>query len=187
MVQEKPSIAWIILSKTIGIILFLVVLAIITLLAGHVNAPLFSAIVGFLWLNAGLLVFIAVMFLIAEVFSAFAFPLNLPAPFFSATASIFLVAFLFRIFRFVDELYNLDVFRVLEFVEPLVYPFLFLGVLIFGYIDIFSRLSGDRSDEGRRQPERAPAEGKTWEEIGREFRGAIYDAIHRVREEINRR
>ncbi len=187
MVQERPSIAWIILSRTVGIVLFLVVLALLTVFAAYVNVPLFGVIVGFLWLNAGLLVFIAVLFLIAEVFSAFTFPLNLPAPFFSATASIFLVALLFRIFRFVDELYNLDIFQVLEFIEPLIYPFLFLGVLIFGYIEIFSRLTGERSEEERMQPARTPTEGKTWDEIGREFRDAIYDAVHRAREEINRR
>ncbi|HZD43703.1 MAG TPA: hypothetical protein VE134_06550, partial [Methanomicrobiales archaeon] len=147
-------------------------------------------IVGFISKNTGLIVFIALLFLISDLFTAFAFPLNLPAPFFTATAGIFLVALLFQIFRFVGNLYSLSLFGTLDFVEPIIYPLLFLAILIAGYLQILHQLT--REEDHQREREGIPAMDKrigekTWDDIGMEFRQMVYDILHRIREDVNRR
>jgi hypothetical protein len=182
-----------VVSRTFGIILFLVLLVVLLLLVPAIDNQTFTRFVEFLLDNAGLIVFLSLLFMIGEIFTTFIFPLNLPAPLFNAIGSVFLITFLFRIFAFVEELYGLGIFAALSLIELVVYPLVFILVLIAGYFEIFSGLAR-HDDRGERSPENrsttVPSDrsgGKTWDEIGNEFRQMVYDIIHRFREEINRK
>ena len=82
-------------------------------------------------------------------------------------------------------------------VPSFIVPFVFLVVLISGYYVIFRQLSEQPEKEGeeisgtlmvhgeRYDPAAQPlSDARSWEEIGEEFRGMIYDIFHRIREDI---
>ena len=205
--RSDRSVIWVIVSGLVGIILFLVLLAVLRYLSPIISNDFFSGIVDLLFANAGLVILFSVMFMIADVFMTFLFPLNLPAPFFSAVGGVFVVVFIFRIIGFLDSFYNLGVFPGLHLAEFILYPLVFILVLIAGYISIFSGLH----EKWKRERVKAGAEGenpvcgdktagpcdagttrgtageKTWDDVGTEFRQMLYDAFHKMREELNRK
>lgn len=191
MTRAPRSIPWIIASRLLGIVIFLVVLAIARVAAATSGNGLFHTLVDFLYVNMALIIFIGILFLVAECFGVLLFPLNLPAPLFNALASIFLVSFIIRLLELVNGYYGLEIASVLDVLEVLLYPLLFILVLVVGYYEIFSNIGRDerKPEEPPSQvqpPSSGPAE-KSWEDIGNEIRQVIFDLVHRFREEINRR
>lgn len=95
-------------------------------------------------------------------------------------------------FGYLDQIYAIGFFPGFSMFVPLLYLILFILVLVAGYVRIFSRLP-----QSERIPDENPAVStekqsgkktwKTWEDVGVEFRGMLYDAFHRMREEINRK
>ncbi|MCK4476848.1 MAG: hypothetical protein KAU16_08990, partial [Methanophagales archaeon] len=109
--------------------------------------PLFHQVVQFLNKNIVLLIVMFVIFLIGEVFNALIFPLNLPAPLFDAIGSVFLVAFIFRIFAFLDAFTKENIFQIFTRLSFLIYLLVFIIVLLGGYSWLFARLfETDKSD-----------------------------------------
>jgi hypothetical protein len=186
--RGKKSLIGIIISRVIGICIFLILLWVALVLRSYIGSPLYHSIVNFFWENVELLIFLAILFLVAELFGALDFPLNLPAPLFNGIASIFLIAFLFMVFLLVNRLYNLNISSQLHLIEILMYPLVFIIIVIVGYAKIFASLGSEAAGSGERPaPEEAPSQqGKSWEEIGSEFRGAIYDLLHKIREELRK-
>jgi len=138
--RRKESVAEVLVSRIIGLIIFLIVLGILNILAGaYVQTPIFLQIVAFLNANLGLLILITAIFLIGDLFGALAFPLNLPGPIFGAVGAVFLVMFLFRLFSLVGEITGVEVFALFEKTLALpVYMLVFIVVLIGGYIALFA-------------------------------------------------
>jgi len=138
--RRKESVAEVLVSRVIGIVVFLIVLGILNILAGaYVQAPIFLQVVGFLNANLGLLILVSVIFLIGDLFGALPFPLNLPGPIFCAFGAVLLVIFIVRLFLLVGEIAGVGFFSVLEGALSLpVYLLVFIVVLIAGYIGLFT-------------------------------------------------
>jgi small-conductance mechanosensitive channel len=181
----------------IGIISFLLVVVPANILTYYVANPVYHSGVNFVNGNFWLLVLIAVILLVADLFGAFPFPLNLPAPIIKAIGSVFCIAFILRVFQWVDTVTAMNLYPAFWFVSFLVVPLVFLIVLATGYFEIMRRvwkqpnLDGDIGvnvvqQESFEDSEHLLSEVKSWEEIGTEFRMMLYDIIHRFREEIKK-
>jgi hypothetical protein len=139
--RRKESVVEILFSRIIGIVIFLILLGILNLLAGtYIHNPIFLQIVVFLNDNVGLLILITVLLLSGDLFSALAFPLNLPGPVFNAVGALFIVTFIIRLFLLVDDITGIGVFSILASLAFIIYPLVFIIALISGYVTIFTRL-----------------------------------------------
>jgi len=173
--------------RLFGLVFFLIFLYIANNLAFFTENPLNYQIIQFLNNNIGLIIVMSIIFLFGEVFNALIFPFNLPAPLFNASASVLLVTFLFRIFALIDILLDEQIFIFFNRLAFLVYPLVFVIVLIGGYIAILVKLS--RTDESESGPEHKEKTGEklTWEDVGDEFRQTICDLLTLMRQSINKK
>lgn len=134
------SIPGIIALRIFGLLLFLFLLYIANNLSFFTDNPLNYQIILFLNSHVWLLVLITFAFLIGEIFNALIFPLNLPAPLFNAVGAVLLVGFLIRIFALFDILLYINIFHIFDTLSFIIYPFVFIIVLIGGYILILQNL-----------------------------------------------
>ena len=194
---RNRSLGWVFVSRMIGIICFLIVVVLANILTYYVANPVYHSGVNFINGNFWLLLLIAVILLVADLFGAFPFPLNLPAPVIRAIGSVFCIAFILRVFQWVDAVTAMNLYPAFWFVSFLVVPLVFLIVLATGYFKIMRRLwrqpnlDGDTGvnvvqQESFEDSEYLLSDVKSWEEIGAEFRMMLYDIIHRFREEIKK-
>ncbi len=195
---RNRSVGWVFVSRMIGIICFLIVVVLANILTYYVANPVYHSGVNFLNENFWLLLLIAAILLVADVFGAFPFPLNLPAPIIKAIGSVFCIAFILRIFQWVDMIAATNLYTGFWLVSFLVVPLVFLIVLATGYFEIMRRLwwqpklDNDTSAdivhlEPPEEPVQPLSDAKSWEEIGAEFRLMLYDIIHRFRQEIKKK
>jgi len=194
---RNRSLGWVFVSRMIGIICFLIVVVLANILTYYVANPVYHSGVNFINGNFWLLLLIAVILLVADLFGAFPFPLNLPAPVIRAIGSVFCIAFILRVFQWVDAVTAMNLYPAFWLVSFLVVPLVFLIVLATGYFKIMRRLwrqpnlDGDTGvnvvqQESFEDSEYLLSDVKSWEEIGAEFRMMLYDIIHRFREEIKK-
>jgi hypothetical protein len=194
---RNRSVGWVFVSRMIGIICFLIVVVLANILTYCVANSVYHSGVDFMNKNFWLLILIAVILLVADLFGAFPFPLNLPAPIIRAIGSVFCIAFILRVFQWVDTVALTDLYPAFWLVSFLVVPLVFLIVLATGYFEIMRRLwwqphlDADTSGnivrlEAVEDSENLVSDVKSWEEIGAEFRMMLYDIIHRFREEIKK-
>jgi magnesium-transporting ATPase (P-type) len=188
--KKQRSVEWILISGILGIIIFLIFMAVLTYYSLSIENPMLRGIIQLLTDNISLIIILSILFMIADIFHTFSFPMNLPGPLFSATASIFLIAFLFNIIAYFHQTFEWPIFPSLQIVEFLAYPLIFVIVLLAGYMSVFSQLKEDAEEEREKVPAgpgAPPAGKKTWEDIGEEFRHMMYDILHRCRDEIQRK
>jgi hypothetical protein len=182
----------------IGIICFLIFVVLANILTYYVASPVYHSGVNFINGNFWLLLLIMVIMLVADVFGAFPFPLNLPAPIIRAFGSVFCIAFILSVFQWVDQYFGTNLYQFFWVLAFLVVPLVFLIVLATGYFDIMRRLWWQPildADSGAKVVHMEPLEetggpvsdAKSWEEIGAEFRMMLYDIIHRFRQEIKKK
>ena len=132
-----------------------------------------------------LLIVIALLLMTGAIFDRFDFPLNLPAPLFHALASVFLVIFIFDVFKFLNDITGADIYQNLEILRILLSILIFLIVFTGGYFKIFGDLlRTGRERELRGETPGASTDFKTWNDIGNEFRQLVFDVIQRMRDEI---
>ena len=183
------SIPIIVLQRLFGLILFLVLLYVANHLAFFTENPLNYQIIQFLNNNIWIIIVMSITFLFGEVFNALIFPFNLPAPLFNASASVLLVAFLFRIFSLIDIILDEQILLIFNRIAFIVYPLVFMMVLIGGYIAILVKLSKtDESEslQGKKYKEKT-REKLTWENVGDEFKQTIFDLLTLMRQSINKK
>jgi len=149
------SIPGIIALRIFGLLLFLFLLYIANNLSFFTDNPLNYQIILFLNSHVWLLVLITFAFLIGEIFNALIFPLNLPAPLFNAVEAVLLVVFLIRIFALFDILLDINIFHIFDTLLFIIYPFVFIIVLIGGYILILQNLV--RTDQSPKKRNKNPA------------------------------
>jgi len=182
----------------IGIICFLIVVVLANILIYYVTSPMYRSGVSFINDNFWLLLLIAVILMIADLFGALPFPLNLPAPIIKATGSVFCIAFFLRVLQWVDLTGGTNLYQAFWLVSFLIIPFVFLVVLASGYFEILRRLWWQPKPDGFTQvesvhqefvsnPDKMISDAKSWEDIGSEFRLVLYDIIHRFRQEIKKK
>ena len=180
----------------IGIISFLIIVVLANILTFYVANDVFQSAVGLLNDNFWLLLIIGIIMFVADIFIAFPFPLDLPAPIIRAIGSVFIIAFILRIFEWVDKVTGSNLYQFFWFLSFIIVPVVFLLVLITGYYEIIRRLfrsgiinggSSTTPDPTIGTPRITPATNggiKSWDDIGIEFRLMVYDIIHLFREEI---
>ena len=199
MWENKRSLGWVFVSRMIGIIIFLIVVVLANILMFYVSNPTYHAGVEFLNTNFWLLLIIGIILFIGDIFRAFPFPLDLPYPVIKAIGSVFIIAFVLRIFEWVDRLTANNLYHYFWLLSFVIVPLVFIIVLATGYYEILRELWARSAFDydnvpvaGEVSPETAPQPGpntnaKSWDEISAEFRLMLYDIIHRFREEIHRK
>jgi hypothetical protein len=141
---------------------------------------------------------IAIILFIADIFGAFPFPLNLPAPIIKAFGTIFCIAFILNVFKWIDTNFSTTLFQLFWLPSLILIPLLFILVLATGYFEIMHRLwwqphlDADTGvnivhQESVEETEQPVSDVKSWEEIGAEFRMMLFDIIHRFRQEIRKK
>jgi hypothetical protein len=193
--NKQHSLGWVFVSRMIGIICFLIVVVLANILTFYVASPLYHSGVDFLNLNFWLLLLIAIIIFIGDIFGAFPFPLNLPAPVIKAIGSVFIIAFVLRVFEWVDTTTGNNIYHYFWLLSFVIVPIVFLIVLLAGYYEILCDLWArakirDHSDvvvAGEAGPSTVtPTSPKSWEDVGAELRLMLYDLFHRFREEIRK-
>jgi hypothetical protein len=183
-----------------GIICFLIIVVLAKILTSFtVPGGIYEKTVeGILFANFWLLLLMAIILFIADIFGVFPFPLNLPAPIIRAFGSVFCIAFVLSIFQWVDRSFGTTLYQLFWVLAFLVVPLVFLIVLASGYLEIMRKLwrqPDPDTDTGAKvvhqdsfeEKEQPVSDAKTWDEIGAEFRMMLYDVIHRFRQEIKRK
>jgi hypothetical protein len=196
---RNRSLGWVFVSRMIGIICFLIVVVLAKILTNFtVPGGLFQKTVeGILFANFWLLLLMAIILFIADIFGVFPFPLNLPAPIIRAFGSVFCIAFVLSVFQWVDSTFGTSLSQFFWVLAFLVVPLVFLIVLATGYFEIMRRLWWQPKltdagaevvyQESSEEPEQPVSDTKSWDEIGAEFRMMLYDIIHRFRQEIKKK
>jgi hypothetical protein len=197
--RNKP-LSWVFVSRMIGIICFLIFVVLANILKFYLSDPVFLSGVTFLNKNFWLLVLIAIILLAADLFGAFPFPLNLPAPIIRAFGSVFCIAVIQIIFQWVDNISGTNLYQFFWLTSFILVPLVFLIVLASGYYEIMRQLwwqpklehetGGDTFVLHEEYPIKATqnvSDVKSWEEIGIEFRLMLFDIIHRFREDIRKK
>lgn len=193
--DKQHSLGWVFVSRMIGIICFLIVVVLANILTFYVNSPLYHSGVDFLNLNFWLLLLIGIIIFVADLFGAFPFPLNLPAPVIKAVGSVFIIAFVLRVFEWVDTATGNNIYHYFWLLSFVIVPIVFIIVLLAGYYEIICDLWAkakirDKADGvavGDDAAQKYACDPKSWEDVGAEFRMMMYDLVHRFREEIRRR
>ncbi len=184
-VWRRRSIIWTVLSTFVGILAFLVLLAILDFSFGTSANVVIQGLISLLKGDFYLLIVIALILMTGEIFDRFTFPLNLPAPLFQALASVFLVIFIFDVFRFLNDITGANIYQNLEILRILLSILIFLIVFTGGYFKIFGDLLlMGKQRELQGEPAASSPDAKTWDDIGNEFRQLIFDVLQRMREEI---
>ena len=194
--RNKP-VSWVFISRMIGIICFLIVVVLANILTFYVSNQVFQSLVTFINVHFWLLLLIAIIFFVADIFGAFPFPLNVPAPLINAIGIVFCIAFILRVFQWVDSVMFTNLYQTFWLISFLIVPLVFIIVLTSGYFTILRQVWWQPKEvteiDGRvlypeQDPDRAKivSDAKSWEEIGAEFRLMLFDIIHRLRQEVNK-
>lgn len=182
--QEKRSIGWTVFWKIVGLIIFLVLVYIVNLFANVIENPILDKFLYFINANIFLLIAITIIFLVGEILMALQFPLNMPAPFFNAIAAVLLVSFIFKLFEIFEQITTLAVYRYIKPFEDPLYFVVFTIVLVVGLITILAGVIQENS----REKKQAPIEqkrGKSWGDVGLEFRETISALLASIRRKAN--
>jgi magnesium-transporting ATPase (P-type) len=196
--NKQHSLGWIFVSRLIGIICILIVIVLANILIYYVSNPVYQSAVAFLNqpLNFWLLILICIIIFIADIFGAFPFPLNLPSPIIKAIGSVFIIAYVLRIFEWFDSATGNNLYHYVWMLSFVIVPVVFIIVLLAGYYEIVCDLWAkakirDESDTvihaSANELPSSSSSPKSWEDVGAELRMMLYDLIHRFREEIRRR
>lgn len=198
---RSHSLGWVFATRMIGIICLLIAIVLANILMHYVENPIFTSGVTFINENFWLLVLIALILMVGDVFTAFPFPFNLPAPIITAFGSVFFIMFLLRIFEWTDMVTSTTLSSVFSLLAPILATVVFLIVLVSGYYAILrglwfqsragevpygGQVAGAPGPTGQEAESGEVTDAKSWEEIGAEFRLMLYDVINRFREEIRK-
>lgn len=194
------SFGWVFVKGMSGIICFLIVVVLAKILTNFTppDGIFQKAAEGILFVNFWLLLLITIILFIADIFGAFPFPLNLPAPIIRAFGSVFCIAFILTVFQWYDSNFSTMLYQLFLLPALILIPLLFILILATGYFEIMRQLwwipKVEKDTDGQVvhqvpavYPEAGVSDAKSWEEIGVEFRLMLYDLFHRFRQEIKRK
>jgi hypothetical protein len=187
--REKRPVLWVVLSGLTGILVFLVLLVILGYLASYYPNTVLPDLFTLLVNNLALILTASVLFIIADIFYTFRFPFSIPAPLLGGLGSLFIVSLFFIIMDFFDLTYSLGISAMFPKIRDILYPLVFFIVVIAGYARIFFTGNAGCKQPGSadvNDPAACPSR-KSWDDVGDEFRQAIYDFFHRIREDLNRK
>jgi hypothetical protein len=181
----------------IWIISFLIVIVLANILTFYVQSDVYHSGISFLNENFWLMLLIGIIFFIADIFSSFTFPLDLPVPVIRAIGSVFIIAFVLRVIAWVDQITGNNIYDFFWFLSFIIVPVVFILVLVSGYYEILRRMFARGRANGIAPAPTDPTIGtprpiatengvKSWEDVGTEFRMMIWEIIHRFREELRK-
>ncbi len=177
-----------VISGLTGIIVFLVLVVILGYLASCFHNAFLLGFVGLLVDNLTLILTIGIVFMVADIFFSFHYPFNLPGPLISGLGSLLVVSLIFILLDFFDRWYGHGMSAMFLNFKTIFYLLVFFIVVITGYVRIFSPETG-RADVPRdaETDSQATPVCTSWGDVGNEIRQAMYDLVHRFREEINKK
>jgi hypothetical protein len=182
---RRRSIIWTVFSTFVTILALFVLLAILDFSFSSSGNVIIRELISLLKGDFYLLIVIALVLMTGEIFNRFSFPLNLPAPLFHALASVFLIIFIFDVFKYLDNITGANIYQNLEILRILLSILIFLIVFTGGYFKIFGDLLvTGRQRELQGEPPALSPGAKTWDDIGDEFRQLVFDVLRRMREEL---
>jgi hypothetical protein len=189
------SIPWIIVSRLIGLAIYLIIVVILSGI--HSSNEIIMSLITFLVAPAtiALVVTFSILFLVGEVFLALGLPLSLPGPFFNALGSVFLVSFLLQLLYLLDQISDITLFSLFRPLEPLLYFLVFLIVLIVQYVHLFigreeewrERRLSDSKNQTVEQDSSSSHSEVSWSEVEAEFRMMLYEYFHSVRDAVRKK
>lgn len=197
--DKQHSLGWVFVSRMIGIICYLIVVVLANILTYYVRSPLYHSGVEFLNLNFWLLLLIGIIIFVADIFGALPFPMNLPAPVIRAIGSVFIIAFVLRVFEWVDITTGNGIYHYFWLLSFVIVPIVFIIVLLAGYYEILcdvwakARIRKESEDVVVANATVSPTSEtsitspKSWDDVSAELRLMLYDLLHRFRDEIRRR
>jgi hypothetical protein len=198
--HRKRSLSWVFVSRMIGIISFLIIVVLAKILENFTSPVGIyqKAAEGLLFANFWLLLLIAIIFLVADLFIAIPFPLNLPGPVIKAIGSVFCIALVLNVFQWIDSTAGTNIYQIFWLLSFVLVPLIFFIVLLTGYFEIGRQLLREpkpSTEDGTvviptdypQAGNQPVSDAKSWEEIGAEFRLMLYDIVHRFRQEIKRK
>ena len=187
------STAGIIISKIIGFIIFLILLAIANYFIPHFNNTVYASVVGFFNVSIILLLILLFIGIINDIFWNFYFPFNLIAPISSAFLAFYIIRFIYQFWNFLDSSY---IHSAAIIPIRLIYLIVIILVLIFGYLKILiwhgksrRRWEDEEEDYYRNKLERKKQKLERkmdrvnrklkkeveWDEVGDEFKMFFYN------------
>jgi hypothetical protein len=207
---RPESLTYTVISRIIGIVVFLILVVVLNILLRQITSPFFHAFVIFVNANIWLVLLFSLLFMFADIFRAVFFPLNLPYPLIASFGSVFFIMFFFRFLEFLDIQLALGFFPYIDWTYYLIAPLVFFIALICGYVSVFRKVFCPRRAKGEPCPaimvgtpvetggqEGAPVQGpaagtlpgesKSWEDIAAEFRELVYDSIHAIRMAVSQK
>ncbi len=118
------------LSHLVGLVVYLVVLAVLNLLAGAYPDSVWHGLVAFLNATVWVVVVLAAINLFADLVLGLPFPTNLPGPVLRAVAAAATAWYVVQLLFEVDRLFGLGVFLALAPFAIILYAAVFLLVLV---------------------------------------------------------
>ncbi len=134
--HNREPLPWVILRRITGIIIFLILVVVLNHLAGTTDIAPVRIIAAFLTDNFYLILLFSIVFLVADIFAALPFPVNIPAPFLNAGGAVLLVEFLVRVFLLADGLTGVAFFGIFAVYAPFIEAVVFVVVLVGGLAQI---------------------------------------------------
>jgi cellulose synthase/poly-beta-1,6-N-acetylglucosamine synthase-like glycosyltransferase len=196
MHEREHSPVGIIVKRSVGFILFLIILLIANMLVSTVNNSIYNNAIGFF--NVNVLLFFSMFFwgLISEIFWNLGLLANMFAPIASAILSTYVVAFFYRVWLFIEGYTHTGAYIP---IVP-IYIAIFIIVIVAGYARVAvmrgheNFWSREEWDEWKKEKEdvkkkihdskkKSKKERIEWDEVGEEFKLALYnlgDAINRA-------
>jgi hypothetical protein len=181
---KKRSSGWAIATRILGFVIFIFLLYAFNLFASWLDNSVINQLALFLNDNVIILIGIAAIFLVAEIISVLIFPYNLPAPFFNAVGSLFLVIFSFEIFKFIENLTFIKIFSWIYPYSSMIYFLVFVAILIGGLVSILANVLRE-NHESKTKDENKTEEKKTWGDVGSEINGTLFEIFSWIRKKFH--
>ena len=161
-----------------GLLIFLILLAIANLV-GFNNANYLDSIN---FLNSQIIVIIlfSVLLTLGELFFAFKFPFNFPAPIFNVFGGVILTGFIFDVIIRGLEFASINISFVLRILEIVTIVIVILAALIVGYVKVFSSVGGKKKPKSKEKKEHPE-----WEHFKEDVKDAFHDAGKNIKKAID--
>ena len=164
----------IVFARLGGILGFMAALILANLVYPYIPSRLFTDIVVFFNNSTDIIVVMALLFMLGELFTLFYFPYDLPGPIFTGFGSLLLISFMFSMLSALETALKLGTFNFVMWFSYVLYPCVFGVVIVIGYFGIFTRAIHKDEYIEIETP-------STWQVVGGEFRLLALDSVKWLR------
>ena len=163
----RRSASRIVISHAAGFLVFIIILGIANMI--DFKSPVLGNIVMFFNANIILLLVMMVFGLLNDIFWQYSFPFNVLAPVSGAVLGVLIVTFICRMFSLTDSYLRIGSLPCVA-----IATIVFFLVLIGGFATILVR-GGKPREEWHEEKKRKRHGWPEWEDVGKEFRMAMYN------------